>query len=311
MTRSGDPRGPHTHDLLADRALFGLDDADARDLRELGGDADDSYDLAAAAVDLATGAIEPMPEAVAERIAAARHPRTLAGWVMPGAPGSPSAEPVPSEVPAEPVAPAGGVAPADPVLPDGPATIAPAGSIRSVASIGPIPPGTSATPIPLRRPRRRTAVVLLSSAASLALVAGAWWLLRGRPAPTAAQARTDLLATAADVTRLDWRPTPEAAGASGDLVWSPSTQRGFMRFVGLAPNDPARSQYQLWIFDRQRDQAFPVDGGVFDVSSTGEVVVPITAKLRVGDAALFAVTVERPGGVVVSRREHIVVTAGS
>lgn len=49
---------------------------------------------------------------------------------------------------------------------------------------------------------------------------------------------------------------------------------------------------------------------MFDVTSTGEVVVPITAKLRVGDDTLFAVTVERPGGVVVSRREHIVVTAG-
>jgi hypothetical protein len=49
-----------------------------------------------------------------------------------------------------------------------------------------------------------------------------------------------------------------------------------------------------------------IDGGVFDAPSTGEVVVPITARLR----ALFAVTVERPGGVVVSRREHIVVTDG-
>lgn len=52
-------------------------------------------------------------------------------------------------------------------------------------------------------------------------------------------------------------------------------------------------------------------GRVFDVTSTGEVIVPITAKLRVGDASLFAVIVERPGGVVVSRREHIIVTAGS
>jgi hypothetical protein len=52
------------------------------------------------------------------------------------------------------------------------------------------------------------------------------------------------------------------------------------------------------------------DGGVFDVTSTGEVVVSITAKLHVDDATLFAVTIERPGGVVVSRREHIVVTAG-
>ena len=48
---------------------------------------------------------------------------------------------------------------------------------------------------------------------------------------------------------------------------------------------------------------------MFDVTSAGEVIVPITAKLRVDDATLFAVTVEPPGGVVVSKREHIVVTA--
>jgi anti-sigma-K factor RskA len=157
--------------------------------------------------------------------------------------------------------------------------------------------------------RRRSAAVMFATAASLiALVGAGWWLLRGRGAQTAAAARAELLASASDVATLMWQPK-EAAGASGDVVWSPSAQRGFMRFVGLPPNDPATSQYQLWIFDRRRDQAFPVDGGVFDVSSTGEVVVPITAKLRVDDATLFAVTVERPGGVVVSRREHIAVLA--
>jgi hypothetical protein len=45
------------------------------------------------------------------------------------------------------------------------------------------------------------------------------------------------------------------------------------------------------------------------VTSTGEVVVPIAAKLHVDHATLFAVTVERPGGVVVSKRERVVVTA--
>jgi hypothetical protein len=37
--------------------------------------------------------------------------------------------------------------------------------------------------------------------------------------------------------------------------------------------------------------------------------VPITARVRVGKPVLFAVTIERPGGVVVSAREHIVVLA--
>jgi len=158
--------------------------------------------------------------------------------------------------------------------------------------------------------RRHPAVTWFATATSLLVIAGVtWWLLRAGPAvPTVAQARTQLLA-APDVATLAWKPTPEAPSASGDVIWSPAAQRGYMRFVGLPANDPARSQYQLWIFDRVRDQAFPVDGGVFDVSSTGEVIIPITAKLHVDDATLFAVTVERPGGVVVSKREHIVVTA--
>jgi hypothetical protein len=109
-----------------------------------------------------------------------------------------------------------------------------------------------------------------------------------------------------------WTKTddPSAAGARGDVVWNSDAQAGFMRFEGLAANDPGETQYQLWIFDARRDDRFPVDGGVFDVpAGTGEVIVPIQVKLPVGEVALFAVTVERPGGVVVSSRERIAVVA--
>ena len=58
-----------------------------------------------------------------------------------------------------------------------------------------------------------------------------------------------------------------------------------------------------------RPSGAPSGPTVFDVTSTGEVIVPINPKLHVTDATLFAVTVERPGGVVVSMRERIVVTA--
>jgi anti-sigma-K factor RskA len=112
--------------------------------------------------------------------------------------------------------------------------------------------------------------------------------------------------------RIAWTATGDstAVGAEGDVVWSATGQRGVMRIVGLAPNDRAKWQYQLWIFDKNRDDKYPVDGGVFDVDSeTGEVVVPITARLKVDEPVLFAVTVEKPGGVVVSKRERIVVTA--
>ena len=127
--------------------------------------------------------------------------------------------------------------------------------------------------------------------------------------PTAAEEREALLAKS-DALKLPLGATkdPAAAGVSGDVVWDPVTQRGFLHFVGLAPNDPALRQYQLWIFDGGRDQRYPVDGGVFDIPANAtEVVIPIHAALPVLSAKAFAVTVEKPGGVVVSGREHVVV----
>ena len=75
---------------------------------------------------------------------------------------------------------------------------------------------------------------------------------------------------------------------------------GYMQFSGLQSNDPRVEQYQLWIFDGTRDDAHPVDGGVFDINQNGEVIVPIHAKLPVAHPTAFAVTLEKPGGVVVS-----------
>ena len=126
--------------------------------------------------------------------------------------------------------------------------------------------------------------------------------------PTPAEERAALLAKS-DSLKVTFGATkdPAAAGVTGDVVWDPDTQRGFMHFVGLAPNDPALRQYQLWIFDGGRDKRYPVDGGVFDVPADAtEVVIPIHAALPVLSAKAFAVTIEKPGGVVVSGREHVV-----
>ncbi|MFM8594769.1 MAG: anti-sigma factor domain-containing protein [Chloroflexota bacterium] len=118
--------------------------------------------------------------------------------------------------------------------------------------------------------------------------------------------RQQLLASAKDAIRADWTAgTTPIEGASGDVAWSTSAQRGYMRFRGLKPNDPKVEQYQLWIFDRNQPEKTPVDGGVFNVASTGEVVVPIHAALKVREPYLFAVTVEKPGGVVVSDRSRL------
>jgi hypothetical protein len=130
-----------------------------------------------------------------------------------------------------------------------------------------------------------------------------------KPAPpTAAEERTALLANP-DSLKITLGATkdPAAAGVSGDVVWDPATQRGFLHFAGLAANDPAVHQYQIWIFDAGRDKRYPVDAGVFDVpANAAEVVIPIRASLMVHKPAAFAVTVEKPGGVVVSGREHVV-----
>ena len=127
------------------------------------------------------------------------------------------------------------------------------------------------------------------------------------------RARMQLIASAPDLEQLAWTATEDervkGLAIAGDVVWSDQADQGYMLFEGLPPNDPTKEQYQLWIFDKERSAERPVDGGVFDITRSGQVVVPIDAKLPVGEAFLFGVTVERPGGVVVSEREHLVLLA--
>jgi hypothetical protein len=131
------------------------------------------------------------------------------------------------------------------------------------------------------------------------------------PEPTPGVERTELLAHSGTVKiPLAATKDPAAGGVTGDVVWDPVTQRGYMRFVGLPHNDPSAHQYQIWIFDGGRDQRYPIDGGVFDVPADGaELIVPIHHAIPVHVAKAFAVTVEKPGGVVVSARDHVVVLA--
>ncbi|MDZ7630813.1 MAG: anti-sigma factor [Gemmatimonadaceae bacterium] len=131
-------------------------------------------------------------------------------------------------------------------------------------------------------------------------------------ASTVAQLRDSLITLDSATRRLEWTTTGDSAaiGATGDVVWSDRAQRGVMRIAGLKANDRARWQYQVWIFDTTRDQKYPVDGGVFDIpAGQTEVLVPIDARVPVGDAVMFAVTVEPAGGVVVSTRERIALLA--
>lgn len=148
----------------------------------------------------------------------------------------------------------------------------------------------------------------LVSAACLALSVFTW--LSNRPVkivqPDVAQLRAELIAANKDLVQANWSAgTTPIEGAAGDVVWSSPQQQGFMRFRGLPVNTPTKEQYQLWIFDKNQSDKTPVDGGVFDIATTEEAIVPINAKLHVQEPFMFAVTIEKPGGVVVSSRERL------
>lgn len=123
--------------------------------------------------------------------------------------------------------------------------------------------------------------------------------------------REELLRSEANVYKASWGAgnVKEFSNISGDIVWSEAKQTGYMRFRGLPVNDAEKTCYQLWIFDKSQDKATPIDGGVFNVQNEGEVVIPITAKLRALGPEMFAITIEKPGGVVVSKREKIAALA--
>ncbi|MEL7310835.1 MAG: anti-sigma factor [Pseudomonadota bacterium] len=128
------------------------------------------------------------------------------------------------------------------------------------------------------------------------------------PDPTGVLSADELLARVGTISAT-WRQ-PDQPGferVTGDVIWNDQLQQGYMRLANMPVNDSAARQYQLWIVDPDRD-AEPVDGGVFDImASTGEIVIPIDAKLPVSEPTVFAITLEQRGGVVVSEGPLIVV----
>jgi hypothetical protein len=126
-----------------------------------------------------------------------------------------------------------------------------------------------------------------------------------------AELRDQLIASGARVVKATWGTgnVKDIKEISGEVVWSDEKQTGYMTFRGLPVNDRTNEQYQLWIFEDAKLEAHPKDGGVFDISSEGEVIVPINAKLMTRAPKVFAITIEPPGGVVVSKREKIAALA--
>jgi hypothetical protein len=329
-------------ELLERRATVGLEPHEEDELAALGVADDESFDLAAASISLASLEIEPMPAHLSNQLMMSvsgsdiaggdgfgetsdttvmpvMHlgvPETLAGFIPPRpiVTGQQPLQPAPVVVPAlqwQPHPASAGMPPRELTLPP---------------QRAPQPNVVSLDAARLRR-RARVATVLAVLGMAAAAAVAVFFVTRPPvekikevvvevPAPvtkepTPVEARAALLQDAKDATTVAWSATedPNAKGASGDVVWSSEKHTGFMRIAGLAVNDATQLQYQLWIFDADRPEATPVDGGVFDISVTGEVIVPIDAKISVGKPVLFAVTVEKPGGVVVSKRERIVLAA--
>lgn len=171
-------------------------------------------------------------------------------------------------------------------------------------------------------PRRQSRAGWYAAAACLAIAVLGWWPRLtswqlfdsgssvGRLSAELARERM-VESGAATVRRWPWSVAAGSApGLTGDVVWDAALQHGYLQFSGLEPNDPARHQYQLWILDATRDQRYPVDGGVFDIrASKGPLVIPVRATIPVREPAAFVVTVERPGGTVVSNHERVVAVA--
>jgi anti-sigma-K factor RskA len=120
------------------------------------------------------------------------------------------------------------------------------------------------------------------------------------------QMREQLIQTAPDMVRVTMGAgTVKDMKPAGDVVWSDAKQTGYVRLTGLPKNDPSKQTYQLWIVAENQDPKTPVDGGIFDVNSDGEVIIPIDPRVKVSNPKAFAITIEKPGGVPVSKQEKV------
>jgi hypothetical protein len=293
-------QNPRLVELLVQRAVDGLNSSERAELKQLLSEERyvdaGRFEYTAASLllagDVENNAPEEMPYSLRERLMAQAD--TVAS----------SMEPAPRQAASQP------------------RVISIAGRSRSTAAA----PAVSAQPVSKpAAPERKSSswgarAGWFAAAASVLIALAGWWprLQTGDDptvetpiASTLEQERQQLAAQQGVLTRT-WQTTqdPAASGVTGDVVWDQRTQNGYLRFRGLQANNTDQLQYQLWIFDGERDERYPIDGGVFDIPpGQNEVIVPITAKLQVLKPAMFAVTIEKAGGSVVSSRDRIVVVA--
>jgi len=301
------PHDQRAVELLVDRALFGLAESEQRELRQLAelcpeiGDPDDGFTLIDAAVaELQLSTLHPL--ALPDRLVASLEVAADA-WQR------------------DAIGVIGHVGPLAPRV------IAP----RSPARPGPDQASDARVLEVTRSAGLWSSLGWLAAAAAITLLAVVWTnrqnpsstFTGGAPVAITPQAALEQVLAAKDAIKSQWGPfnaldsgeAPELSGISGEVAWSDSRQLGVMTFRGLPVNDPTREQYQLWIVDATRGLDQRVSGGIFDVSraqvdANGEIrVVFSPAAVKVNKAAVFALTIEKPGGVVVSDMKRRVVLA--
>lgn len=134
-------------------------------------------------------------------------------------------------------------------------------------------------------------------------------VVTGPPRLSPDEARDQLVSEAPDVLESEFEGLGPYEQMSGKVVWSDERQEGYMTLTNLPANNPDKNQYQLWIVDPDRDEK-PVDGGVFDIpAGQSTAVVPIRNPLVVSGPEAFVITLEQPGGVVVSKQDVVVALA--
>lgn len=287
---TGQPHNPtdadRLLDLLTEQAATGLDSNEQAELdRLLLGQSEyenDSFDEAAGALSevFANAAFEPMPENLRERCIGSAH----------------------------------------------------AVRLTRVQDEAPAPIKLEAKPVPVPSNNTWSSMGWVAAAACLMLAVFGWlqtprstvltpaepWINVSGNQTVLATSRDEFIKAHAEAVIWDWSAWgDEYADVSGDVVWDPETNEGYMRFTNLPANDPNESHYQLWIVDQTRGTPLevpPVDGGMFDVEQTaegGEWIVHFKARLPVGDAFGFGVTLEGPDGAVVSEQQKKTVIAVS
>lgn len=126
---------------------------------------------------------------------------------------------------------------------------------------------------------------------------------------TIAEQREQLLASAKDLVKTNWTDfdPKNPKNVQGEVVWSNAEQKGFVTFRGLPVNDKTKETYQLWIFDKDRKN--PISAGTFDVTGTGEIIIPLDSALKIQEPQMFGVTAENPGGDMVPNLKNVMAVA--